>query len=296
MKRLLPLLILAAAGATDAQTPSGGTTASASLSGYAQLESDLDQGGQVRASGVLASGTVLHGFTPQFTAGVTLRYDFESWKFGEPLAFGGVAPWTDVQRPSIAVPLRYAVNADTVVSIVPSVQWAYEDGASAGDAVIYGGLLSVARVFSPSLTLGLGAAVFREIDETKAFPFLLVDWKIDDKWRVANPFPAGPAGGAGIELVYALNDAWELAAGGTWRTYRFRLARDGPVPDGIAESRGVPLFARASYRFTRDTRLDAYAGALLGGKLTVMNSDGNDVASDEFGTAPLLGMTLSSRF
>lgn len=113
---------------------------------------------------------------------------------------------------------------------------------------------------------------------------------------MANPFPAGPAGGAGIELVYAPNDAWEFAAGGTWRTYRFRLDRVGPVPNDIAESRDVPLFARATYRFTRDMRLDAHAVALLGGKLTVMDSDGNDVARDEFGTAPLLGITLSSRF
>lgn len=296
MQRILPSLMLAVASSSDAQMPPGGTTANASLSGYTQLEADLDQGGQVRMSGVLASGTVLRQFTPQFGAGITLRYDFESWHFDNPLAFGGNAPWDDVQRPSIAVPLRYAVTTDTVASVVPSVQWAYEDGASAGDAVIYGALLSMARVFSPSLTLGLGAAIFREIDETKAFPFLLVDWNIDDRWRVANPFPAGPAGGAGIELVYAPNDAWEFAAGGTWRTYRFRLDRVGPVPNGIAESRGVPLFARATYRFTRDTRLDAYAGALLGGKLTVMDSDGNDVARDEFGTAPLLGITLGSRF
>lgn len=296
MQRILPLLMLAVAPSSWAQIPPGSTTASASLSGYAQLETDLDQGGQVHMSGMLASGTVLHQFTPHFGAGVTLRYDFESWHFDDPLAFGGKAPWGDVQRPSIAVPMRYALTSDMVASAVPSVQWAYEDGANAGDAVIYGALLSIARVFSPSLMLGLGAAIFREIDETKAFPFVLVEWKIDDRWRVANPFPAGPAGGAGVELVYAPNDAWELAAGGTWRTYRFRLDRDGPVPNGIAESRGVPLFARATYRFTRDTRLDAYAGALLGGKLTVMNSDGNDVARDEFGTAPLLGITLSSRF
>ena len=87
----------------------------------------------------------------------------------------------------------------------------------------------------------------REIDETKAFPFVLVDWRINDRLRLANPTQAGPAGGAGLELAWTLDDRWEIAGGGAWRTYRFRLDRNGPTPDGIGESRGVPLFLRTSY-------------------------------------------------
>jgi hypothetical protein len=290
------MLALALPLPAASQPAAGSTSVDASLSVYGQLDTGLDQGGNAGMVGVLASGSVVRQFTPQFSAGLGVRYDYESWDFDHPAAFGGRAPWGDIQRPSIAIPMRYAVTQDTVVGIVPTVQWAFENGASTGDALIYGGIVSVARVFSPTLTLGIGAGVYREIEDTKAFPFVIVDWKIDDRWRVGNPFPAGPAGGAGLELAYAASDAWELAAGATWRQFRFRLDRNGPVPNGIGETRGIPLFARATYRLGPQARVDAYAGAVLGGKLTVMNSDGSEVAQDDLGAAPLLGISISSRF
>ena len=57
--------------------------------------------------------------------------------------------------------------------------------------------MTASKVFSPRLTLGLGAAVFHRIDETEVFPFPVIDWQIDDRWKLMNPFEAGPAGGAG---------------------------------------------------------------------------------------------------
>lgn len=42
--------------------------------------------------------------------------------------------------------------------VAPSVQWSYEDGASASDAQIYGAVAIASKVFSPTLTLGIGEA------------------------------------------------------------------------------------------------------------------------------------------
>jgi len=44
------------------------------------------------------------------------------------------------------------------------------------------------------------------------------------------------------------------------------------------------------------SRFDFYAGVVTGGKLTVMDSNGNDIANDGYKTAPAIGLTLSSRF
>jgi hypothetical protein len=87
--------------------------------------------------------------------------------------------------------------------VVPQIEWDYESGASAGNAKNLGAVIGVTKVFSPTLVLGLGAGVFRQIDETKVFPFIIINWQIDDKWRLSNPLPAGPAGG------------------GTFREYRY---------------------------------------------------------------------------
>ena len=137
----------------------------------------------------------------------------------------------------------------------PSIEWAYEQGASTGDAENYGGFVGISKTFSPDLTLGIGAGVFREIGDTEVFPLVIVDWKFAPGWRLGNPLPVGPSGGAGLEVAYAWNDRWEIGLAGAFREYRFRLDRDGPFPNGIGEHREIPLVLRATWRVRpRDER------------------------------------------
>jgi len=287
---------LVAAPTFAQRIPAGATVPSASVSAFYQFETGLDGGGDFSVTGALASADVVHQFTPEFGAGVSVRYAYEDWRFAaDSAAFGG-APWGNVQRPSVGVALTYAPSDEWLLLALPTVQWAYENGASTGDAVMGGAVVAATRRLSPDLSLGVGAGVFDELGETQAFPFVIVDWRFADRWRLSNPFRAGPAGGAGLEVTYTVNDAWELGAGGTWRKYRFRLDRDGPYPDGIGESRGVPLFLRASHTLARDARLDLYVGAIVGGKLAVMDPDGNGIASDDYDAAPIVGLTLRTRF
>jgi len=179
---------------------------------------------------------------------------------------------------------------------VPSVEWAYESGASTGDALNYGAVLSAARTLSPSLTLGLGAAVYHQIYKTKVVPFPIVDWQIDDHWRLTNPFQAGPAGGAGLELTYGFAEYWELGLGGSYRSFVYLLAADGPAGNGIGQNNFVPVFLRLSWKLDKGTEIDLYAAALTGGKLTVKNASGNDLSNDAYRTAPAIGLTLQTRF
>ena len=276
--------------------PPGTTVGSAALSGLTEFDTDLDRGGSFRWAGVIASGSLLRQVTPQFAAGVTFQYDYQSWTFDQPAAFGGVAPWGDVMQPRVGLTFVYAPTSDWRFVVSPSVAWAYESGASTGDALEYGGVVIASRVFSPQLTLGLGAAIYRQIDETKVFPFLAIDWKIDDRWRLSNPFPAGPVGGAGLELTYAFAEGWETGFGGAYRSYQFRLDRDGPVPGGIGENRSLPLFVRLSRNIGKDAQVDLHVAALVNGRLKVKNQDGQDLASDDYATAPVLGLTVRYRF
>ena len=157
-------------------------------------------------------------------------------------------------------------------------------------------MAGVTKVFSPTLVLGLGAGVFRQIDETKVFPFLIVNWKLSDSLRVANPFAAGPMGGAGLELVYAYDDNWEIAGGAAYRSYRFRLKDGGPTPGGVGENRFMPLFARISRKLTPQTTIGLYAFASLGGRLTVVDANGNDRYRSDYSVAPGLALSLAHRF
>jgi hypothetical protein len=274
----------------------GDVTTSLSITGLNQFDTDLDRGGEFHWGGVQVGANVTRQFTSEFAAGLSLRYDYQDWKFDHPAAFGGVAPWSKLSTPVIGLNLSYAIAPDWRLGFNPAVEWSGESGADAGDSVSYGAVLSATRIFSPDLVLGLGAGVFRQIDQTKVFPFLVVNWKITDRLRLGNPLQAGPAGGAGLELAYALAERWELSGGGSYRSYRFRLKDDGPVPNGIGENRFIPVFGRLSYTFDRATRADLYAAAFVSGKLRVTRADGGDLYSDDYKTAPAIGLTLSHRF
>lgn len=295
---LVPALAaaLAALPAAAQRVPVGTTVVGGSITGLAQFEAGLDRGGDVEMAGAIVSAQAYHQFTPTFGAGASLNYTYEDWSFSNVRGLRGAAPWSEVHRPQIGVPMVWTPQPGTTVLFNPTVSWAYEQGADTSDAVVWGALFGATRQFTPDLSLGLGVGVFDDLEETRAFPVLLVDWRIDDRWRLANPFRAGPAGGAGLELAYKLNDAWEFAGGGTWRSVRFRLDDDGAVPGGIGESRSVPLFLRTTWLASRDVRLDFHVGAAVGGNLKLMDRAGNDLADEDVDAAPFVGVTLRTRF
>ena len=89
-----------------------------------------------------------------------------------------------------------------------------------------------------------------------------------------------------------MGNGWELAAGGAYRSYRFRLKKDGTVPGGIGETDQIPVFLRASNYFRETLRLDFYLGAVLAGELTLSDSARRELISDDFDATPFLGVSL----
>ena len=41
-------------------------------------------------------------------------------------------------------------------------------------------MMTATKVFGPARRSGSGVGVFRQIDETKVFPFLIVNWQLTD--------------------------------------------------------------------------------------------------------------------
>ena len=177
----------------------------------------------------------------------------------------------------------------------PQLDWNYESGASTADAQTYGATFGVTSVISPTLMLGIGGGVFRQINRN-VVPAVRAG-ELADRRQVASGQSAagGTMGGPGIELAYEISDRWEAAGGAAFREERFRLRRDGPTPNGIGVEKGVPLFARLSYTLPNG-KIDMYAGAVVGGELRVLDASGSTVSSSDFKTAPLLGISASLKF
>ena len=279
-----------------AQTAASVVSGTGSVTGYTQFNTNLDSGGRFNYAGGTAHVTLTRQFTPALSAGLVARYEYQSWNFNTPTAFGNVAPWKNLNAPSVGVDFTYAWAPDLFIDVEPIVSWTYESGANTGDALTYGAVASIAKAYSPDVLLGIGISAFRRVDKTQVLPFFIVNWKINDKWRLQNPFEAGPAGGAGIEFVYSPDDRWEFAQGLSYRSYRFRLATDAATPSGIGENSFIPLFMRVTRKLSKDVRLDFYGALVTGGKLTVDTEGGGGLYSDNYKVGPALGISLVANF
>jgi hypothetical protein len=266
-----------------------------SLTPVYQGNADLDHGGDFSVGGAILRGGVSKDLGGGNRAGVTLSYDYLNYSFSNSGAFGR-EPWNIVQRYGVSVPLSFEVGDGWSVGVAPSVDWFKENGASSSDSLTWGAIVSGSRRFEGGNRLGLGVGVFDGIEKTRVFPFLLVDWRFGDRWRLINPLPSGPTGPAGLELDYRFDGGWTAGVGVAYRVLRFRLSETGPVRNGIGEESGVPVFLRVTRNFTDQMALHLYGGVVAGGKLTLENSSGNKLREEDFDPAPLFGATFIGRF
>ena len=290
-------LAVASTLALAEDAPPGGVTGSAAITGYGQFNTDLDSGGRFNWAGGIATANLARDVTSQLSVGLQLRYEYQSWNFNSPTAFGGDRAVEEPERAQHRRRVQLCVlagmvlqrDADRAVGVRNRRQ--HERLAWS-----YGAVASASKVFSPDLVVGLGVSVFRRIDKTQALPFLVVNWKINDKWRINNPFAAGPIGGAGLEAVYSPDDNGNSPK--VFRTAAIASASrtDAPTANGIGENSFIPLFLRISHKFSKDLRLDFYGAIITGGKLSVDNSNGSGRYSDNYKTSPALGGTLLYKF
>lgn len=274
----------------------GTTSTSFSLTGINQFSTGLDQGGNFNWFETDARLRMTRQFSSEWAAGFSVGYGYDKWFWNDARAFGNQAPWKNISTPSIGLSVQYSPQPGLIFAFNPSIEWAAEDGVGTAGSSIYGAVISAANRFNKDLTLGIGAGVFRELGETKVFPYLVVNWKITDKLTLRNPLPAGPAGGAGLELAYAIDSQWSVGVGGAYRKYRFRLNDSGPFAGGVGQNRMIPVFARVSYAFTPSTALDFYASAVTGGIVQAESANGSRSQSVGYNTGLGLALNFSHRF
>jgi hypothetical protein len=278
--------------------PSQDIKASVSVVGITQLNTDLSSGGSFNWSYASASLGLLSNVTPATTLGMSVRYESEFWNWSNMQSYGlaGKNPWSTILSPGVSFIYSHKLDSGWKLNAIPTIESAAEQGANLNNALTYGAVLNAAKQFSPNLNLGLGAGVFRQIDTNRVFPFLVVDWKISDRWNLNNPFPGGPAGGAGLELTYAATPQFKVSGGAAYRSYRFRLNNASAYSDGVGQNKFIPVFAKFSYAFDRTTLLDLYAIANVGGNVSAIDTSGSTVLSTNYKTAPAFALNLIKRF
>ncbi|MBR9987154.1 MAG: hypothetical protein KFF68_14730 [Desulfosarcina sp.] len=309
-RRLIPAVLalwlvvatMAAPGPADAQSTDSREMERARI-GYRfsytptyQFETDMDSGGSFDVQRHFLRFDISRFIDRHWTVGLGLSLDYERWDFSGLDGLAGVDLWNEIFRPGISLPVIYSTGGKWRFGIIPSIDFAGASGAEAGESLSYGAVLSAAYAFGPDLMLGLGTGIFERLDQSEVFPFVVINWKINDRLRLTNPFRAGPVGPAGLELVYAPDDSWEMSIGGAYRSYRFRLDDSSAVADGIGEVDFWAPFLRVGRPMGEHYRLDFNGGAVVGGGITIEDENGNQLGKTDYDTAPFVGVTLKGQF
>lgn len=292
---ILALLVVFNAEAQERE-PRKRTSFDLSLTPFHQSSVNIDGGGKFSQSSAFLRFRVKQPISRTTSIGVNLKYDVDDYDFSGTSEFGGAQPWNDVRRFGISIPFFTRFQNNLSLGVSPSVDWLQEYGADSSDSLSYGATAFAVKSLTRDKSLGLGAGVFKRIDdEIKVFPFIAVDWRFNERWRLANPFEADALGPAGLELIHSFNDRWHLSGGGVYRSFRFRLNDAGIAPNGIGENKGIVTFLRLR-RLTSGFDVDFYAGAIMNGKLELKDNNGNDLSTGDYDTAPFAAITFHVGF
>jgi hypothetical protein len=260
-------------------------------------DADLDGGGSVQLNSIGASLSVDYAASPRLSVGLGLssfdhRFDFSG---SGPVA--SLDPWSTAHLRTVSLPLRYSIDRQWGVTVVPSYQLATADDALNSEGGRYGAIAAVSYAWSPRQFVGVGLSYFTGLDDDTVFPILLVEWQLDEHWRLTNPLTAGPTGPAGLELVRRFDNGWEAGVGGAYRSLRFALNDyNALAPNGTGTYSGAIAFARLQYRLAPELSLSIFGGAQFGGELEIAADGGRTIVSVDHGTAPMVAISLSGRF
>jgi len=243
------------------------------------------QRGFLRVGGLYRTG---EGSAGLFVSRGQLAYDFD----------GAAAPWSDVNDLAISVPLRLSTASGMTYFAAPSLRFDYEDGAGQSDGRTAGAFLGASWRISETLTIGPGLGVFTEIesDDLNVFPALLIDWDIGERFNLSTGPTIGATQGPGLQLSYAYSENTRIGLAGRYESIRFRLDDTGAAPGGVGEDTSFPLVVTFSYAPNPGTGLSAFAGAELGGQLSVEDADGTLIDRRDYEAAPVIGAAFRLAF
>jgi hypothetical protein len=263
-----------------------------------QFGSKVDSGGSLSVFTLMLGAGLNKQVTEKLEAGLDFTYIYDSYSFSGMTGFRVPYPWSSIHTFGLNVPLTFSVDRDCTwkIYLVPTGQFSGESTAKFGDALVYGGAIGVSHVFTPKIEVGLGIAAYYYLAEVSVFPYPIFKIQISDRIEITNPFGASPAGPGGGVANYKLTEHWSVGLGGAFRSYRFRLEHNGPIPGGIGQYRSCPVFASVSYQQSPALRIAIYGGATLFNKIYIDDHGGDELLRTKQNAAPLIGLTASGTF
>ena len=267
-----------------------------SASAIHQFDADLDGGGDFNVNRYFFQLDWTKRVSDTLRTGVGFHYDFHDYSFSEYATSRPLTTLDHLQSLGLGTSIIYTINQDWRLIVIPSIEASAESNADLEDSLIYGSIVSAGYRVTPTLLIGTGIGIFNRLEEVSYFPLVFIDWRITEQLRLSNPFQGGPSGPAGLELSYVLDESLELACGGAYRSFRFRLDDEGPASDGVFQEKTVPVWGRVTVKPGSNIKIDANAGAFLSGRFTIEDRNGHEISEEQYDAAPFLALTVSLMF
>ncbi|MCP4745576.1 MAG: hypothetical protein GY874_05450 [Desulfobacteraceae bacterium] len=293
---ILVMPVKSAIGQTEQEDNNSSLSYSFSYTPVYQFESDLDNGGSFDLHRHYLNLSITRQISKSTTIGLGFKYELEKWNFSDLSNILGATVWDNIHRPGISFPISLSFPNYLTLNLTPAFEWSGESDFEPGKGFISGGTLSLSGPLNKDFYVGVGFGLFDQIEATSFFPIIIIKWQINDRLLLTNPFRVGPAGPAGIELVYLPADEWELGVGGSYRTYRFRLNEDNSVAEGVGQNNFIFAFLRIRRKLSKAMALDFSCGSIFNGQLSLENRNGDKLASDDYDAAPIVALTFSGEF
>lgn len=188
--------------------------------------------------------------------------------------------------------LRYSAPFNDATSWfgLAAIGIAAEDGADISDSFVYTGSLGFITRASESFSWGVGILVRSQLeDDVLILPIPQISWSIDDKWTLESQR-------AGLRLDYAFSESISAGLQAEYVSRSYRLDDNGPIPDGMATDRRVPISFYADYQPTPTFTIGAAIGASVYSNIELLDSSGNDLTDDDIDTAVFFSLTARIRF
>ena len=268
-----------------------------------QFDSSIDGGGSFSVNRTFIAGGIEYVFSPSLTLDFDIGFEADSYVFDGNGSFkdaaGGV-PWTTTLDVTLSASARWKIDDEWRIFLRGFLGWAGERDASFGESFTGGGTFGAAYTFSDDLTLGAGALLSAQLEDSILFiPSIIVDWRISERLFVSNVRgPVNYPTSAGVEFLYYLSYELNLALGARYEIRRFRLDDQGAplTRNGVGQERSIPVWFRVEWRPMDKLRLHLVAGCSFGEQLQLADSSGWRFAKEDADPAPFLGFFVGFEF
>lgn len=263
-----------------------------------QSEADLkDSDGKFSLDRWFVSAGVNYAWDRRNTLGLSVGGGRSDYEFNEQSTFGGGEPWGEIEDLRLSATARFKISKTGTGILIPTLRYNGESGADSGDSRTYGLFAAAAWRVNEGLTIGPGVGIFSKLEDgTRAFPILIIDWKINERWRLATGRGLAASQGPGLTLSYEVSQRWKLALTGRYENLEFRLDDEDLAPDGIGRDQSFPLVFSGVFDANELASFSIFAGVELGGKLKLKNEFDEVLDESSYDPAAIIGATIELRF